>query len=144
MATALWGFKTFNRSEVPTLVWVGDDVGEGLKLIPISAEKLGLVRAERQQIYGGLPVPIPEAEAARSARLAKEAADREQAERCKAAESARIANAALEKAKKEAAEAEAALAALALNPNDPELKRKAEKEKAEAEAAAAALKNRRK
>ena len=136
MATALWGFKTFNRSEVPSLIWIGDDVASGLKVLADTANKAGLVRAERQQVIGGFPVPIPETEAGKVARLAKEAEARDAQAKAQAQEAARVANAALEKARKEAAEAQAALDALAANPADKALQAAAQKEKAEADAAA--------
>ena len=136
MATALWGYKTFNRSEVPTLVWVGSDLDAGLKLLSASAEKLGLVRAERQQIIGGFQIPIPESESAKAARVAQEAEERTRVARVAAESAAKSAAALLAKAKKEADEAEAALAALSANPSDQSLKITAEKEKAEAETAA--------
>lgn len=134
MANAIWGFKTFNRSEIPTLVWVGSDLDSGLKALTASAEKLGLVRAERQQVLGGFQVPIPETESARAARVSRESEERIRAARAAAEQASKSAAAVLARAKKEADEAEAALAALSANPNDQSLKVSAEKEKAESEA----------
>lgn len=113
MATAIWACKTWQNSETPTLIWVGDKFEEGQKALIAASEKLGFVRAFRQQILGGIPVPIPESEAAASARIAKETAEREAAAKAKAANELRAANAVLDEAKKKAEDAASKVASLA-------------------------------
>lgn len=124
MATALWGYKTFNRSEVPVLIWIGDNLENGFKALRDVAEKHSLVRAERQQLFGGIPVPVPESESAKARRLVAEAEVRDATAKAKASEVLRAANAALEKAKKEAADAEASIASLAGDKTDLRARRK--------------------
>jgi len=60
MIAAIWGYKTFNRSEVPVLVWVGSNMDEGAKTLASNAAKLGIIRAEKQQLFHGIRMPLPE------------------------------------------------------------------------------------
>jgi glycine/D-amino acid oxidase-like deaminating enzyme len=133
MIVLFLGYRTHNRSEVPAVLYCGNDANEGLRQVAEKAD--GFVRVGRVSNLQPIPVAIPETAAAKKLREEQEAQERQNQAEAAAKAARERATAAKAKAEKEIAEAEQALRVLDGKPADPEAAAKAEAEKAEAEKA---------